>query len=74
MVIYGMRFWNQWEFKLKINFTLSGIFNGIALAWVFPATLETLFSVKFWFVLALLAAAVTAAEYRGAERAKKGEL
>jgi len=59
---------------MSIRFSLAGILNAIALAFIFPVTIATVTSIKFWVVVALLSAAVTSAEYKGAERAKKGEL
>jgi len=59
---------------MNFRFTLAGVLNGIALALIFPVSVSTLLSLKFYIVIALLAGAVTAAEYKGAERAKKGEL
>ena len=59
---------------MKIRFTIAGVLNAIALALIFPVSIATVLSIKFWIVVALLSAAVTSAEYKGAERAKKGEL
>lgn len=49
-------------------FRLPAILNGIALALMFPVTMQTLLSIKFWVVLALMAAACTIANHQGYER------
>lgn len=59
---------------MKFRISLSTIFNVIVLFLVFPISVSAALSIKFWVVVALLAGAVTAAEFNGAERAKKGEL
>lgn len=59
---------------MKFQISLATVFNGMALALIFPWSLLTIMSIKFYVVIALMAAAVTAAEYNGAKRAKNGEL
>ena len=56
-----MSFLNQQEEKMKSNYYGPAVFNGIALLIMFPISIATLFSLKFWIVVALLCAASTAA-------------
>jgi len=46
---------------MKSNYYGPAVFNSIALLIMFPISVGTLFSLKFWIVVALLCAAATAA-------------
>ena len=56
-----MNFLSQLEEKMKSNYYGPAVFNGIALLIMFPISVGTLFSLKFWIVVALLCAAAAAA-------------
>ena len=64
MVTFGKIFLSQLEevkMKIRKRTLIPAVFNCIALLVIFPISLLTVFSLKFWIVLALMAAAVTAA-------------
>jgi hypothetical protein len=63
MVISGKNFLNQLEeVKMrKARTILPAAFNCLALLVIFPISISVVFSIKFWIVVGLMAAAVTAA-------------